>query len=131
MRVAGVIEIRHRSGDMGHGHQADTQVRVGVHGYAQAKGLAHFRQRLSVAQTAPIVVIGEDNLHAVQCHTAAKLIEISDHHIGCQRQAGAFVQFGHTLQARRRVFVILQVIAEQFGHANRGCHGPVAVRIDP
>ncbi|MNP34405.1 hypothetical protein D3C76_1276890 [compost metagenome] len=76
------------------------------------------------------MVVGEDNLHAVLCHAAAELVEIGDHHVGRQGQTGALVQLGHALQARRRVFVILQVITEQFGHADRGLQRPVAVRIN-
>ncbi len=37
-----------------------------MHRYAETEGVAHFRQGLGVAQTAPAMVIGEDNLHAVQ-----------------------------------------------------------------
>ena len=47
-------------------------------------------------------------------HAAAELVEIGDHHVGRQRQAGARVQLGHAFQARRRVFVVLQIVAEQF-----------------
>ncbi|MNJ62807.1 hypothetical protein D3C77_586620 [compost metagenome] len=97
---------------MGHGHQADAQVRVGVHRQAEAEGVAHPRQRLGIAQAAPIVVVGKNDLHAVQRDATTELVEVGDHHVGGQRQAGALVQFGHAVEAGGRVFVVLQVIAQ-------------------
>ncbi|MNS37174.1 hypothetical protein D3C72_693810 [compost metagenome] len=130
MGVAGVIQIRHRRRDMRHRHEADTQVRVGMHRHTETEHIAHFRQRLRVAQAAPVMVIGKHDLHTILRNAATELVEIGDHHVGRQRQTSALVQFGHAVEARGRVFVILQIIAEQFGHANRGFQRPVAVRID-
>ena len=55
--VAGLAEVLYRRGQVRHRHQADTQVRVGMHRQAQPKGLAGLGQRLGGAQAAPVVMV--------------------------------------------------------------------------
>ena len=131
VRVAGVRQLRHRRRQVGHGHQADAQVRVRVHRQAQAEGLAHQRQALRGAQAAPVVVVGEHDLHrATHVGVAAEFLEIGDDHVGGQRHVARGGHGGHAVQARGRVFVVLQHAAQLFHHLQAGGHGPVGVGVD-
>jgi hypothetical protein len=69
-----------------HGHQADPQVGVRMHRDPEPEGLAQPREVLRLAQATPVVVVGQDDLHAVQGHAAPELAEVGDHHVGGQGQ---------------------------------------------
>ena len=95
MGVASIGEVVYRRRQMRHGHQADAQMRVGVHGQTQAKCLTGTRQRLRRAQTTPVVMVRQQDLYRIEFHTPPQLGPIGYHHVGCQRQTSRFVQLGH------------------------------------
>ena len=112
VRIARVGEVRDRRGDVRHRHQADAEMRVGMHRQAEAEHVAHPREDLRVAQAAPVVMIGQHDLHAVLRDAAAKLVEVGHDHIRGERQPGAPVELRHAVEPGRRVLVVLEHIAQ-------------------
>ena len=96
---------------MGHGHQAHTQVAVGVHRHAHSQHAGQVRELLHVAHAAPVVRIAQHDLHRVQFLRARHVGETSGRDVAGLRRAVALGQqapphFGHSFQGRARVLEI-------------------------
>ncbi len=131
VRVAGVVEVRDGGRDMGHGGEADAEVGVGVHGDPDAERAAQRGELLGLAQPAPVVVVGEDDLDGVLGERLLDLRERRHAHVGGEGDVGAGGDLGHGGGAERRVLQVFEDVAEFRRHLQRGRNGPGAVGVEP
>ena len=113
MRVAGIGQTRCGGGEMGHRHQGDAKVTIGMHAQPETKRLAEPAELRDGARTTPVVMIAQDHLHRVGAHRVRHVGETRDGDIAGQRQVDARGEQpaphrGHAVQTRRRILQILE-----------------------
>ncbi|CAM5727122.1 hypothetical protein SVIOM342S_10175 [Streptomyces violaceorubidus] len=124
-----MVQVRHGGRHVGHGGEADAQVGVGVHGDADAEGAADGGQLLRVAQSAPVVVVGEHDLYGALGERLLDLGERRHAHVGRERHPGPRGDLGHRRGAERGVLQVLQDVPQLRRDLERGLHGPGAVGV--
>ncbi len=133
MRVAGVGEIGDRRADMGHGREADAHMRVRMHRDADAEGPADLGQMLRRPQTAPVMMVRQDDLDGVQPDGLRNMPERHRHHVGRERHRREARHLAHFLERAAGILEIFEQarLRELRHHAPRRLHAPAAVGIDP
>ncbi|CAM5657484.1 hypothetical protein SCANM63S_06219 [Streptomyces canarius] len=126
-----MVQVGDRGRHLGHRGEADTEMGVGVHGHPDPEGGADRGEVLGVAQSAPVVVVGEDDLHGTLRERLLDLAEGGDAHVGGERHVRAARHPGHAGRAQRRVLQVLQHVAEFLRDLQRSLHRPGAVGVEP
>ncbi len=129
--VAGVVEVRDGGRHVGHRGERDAQVGVGMHRHADAEGAADGGELLGVAQSAPVVVVGEDDLNGALGERLLDLGEGRHAHVGGERHAGPLGDLGHGGGAERGVLQVLQDVPDFLGDLDGRLDGPGAVGVEP
>ena len=124
--VAGVGQVRGGRGQVDHGGQADPQVGVGVHGQPEPERVADPGEQPGPAQAAPVVVVGQHHLDRARPDGRGQVGEGHHAHVGGQRHRREPCHPGHAVDARGRVFQVLQHAVSPPAHQVPGAVHPRA-----